>query len=147
MPTRAWHVVTIPSPLVPSCLSSYTVLWSVKWVCVWVLLSCVRLFATPWTVPGILQARVLEWVACSFSRGSAQPRSPAWQADSSPAEPPGKPCQVCDSILSKKQGLILQRLKNAFLPAQPPRHTGSWTPNPLPWTRPVCTPTALNSRQ
>ena len=26
------------------------------------------------TVPGILQARILEWVAISFSRGSSQPR-------------------------------------------------------------------------
>ena len=39
------------------------------------------LFATPWTVSppgssvhGILQARILEWVAISFSRGSFQPR-------------------------------------------------------------------------
>ena len=39
-------------------------------------LSCVRLFATPWdyTVHGILQARILEWVAFPFSRGSSQPR-------------------------------------------------------------------------
>ena len=43
--------------------------------------SCVRLFATPWTVAhqallsmGILQARTLEWVAMPFSRGSSQPR-------------------------------------------------------------------------
>ena len=32
----------------------------------------VWLFATPWT--RILQARILEWVAFSFSRGSSQPR-------------------------------------------------------------------------
>ena len=44
-------------------------------------LSRVRLFATPWTdsppgfsIHGILQARILEWVAISFSRGSSQPR-------------------------------------------------------------------------
>ena len=40
----------------------------------WKSLSHVRLFATPWTVHGILQARILEWVAFPFSRGSAQPR-------------------------------------------------------------------------
>ena len=41
----------------------------------------VQLFATPWTVArqaslsmGILQARILEWVAMSFSRGSSLPR-------------------------------------------------------------------------
>ena len=44
-------------------------------------LSCVWLFVTPWTaalqapVHGILQARILEWVAIPFSRGSSQPRN------------------------------------------------------------------------
>ena len=41
-------------------------------------------------VHGILQARILEWVAILFSRGSSQPESPALQADSLPPEPPGK---------------------------------------------------------
>ena len=51
-------------------------------------LSHVRLFATPWTVAyqalrslsvhGIFQARVLEWVAISFSMGSSQPRDQTW---------------------------------------------------------------------
>ena len=40
----------------------------------WKLLSCVQLFATPWTIHGILQARKLEWVAFPFSGGSSQPR-------------------------------------------------------------------------
>ena len=48
-----------------------------------------------YTAHGILQARILEWVAFPFSRGSSQPRykhrSAAWQADSLPAEPQGKP--------------------------------------------------------
>ena len=51
-------------------------------MCVCVLrLSRVQLFATPWTVAhqaplslGILQARILEWVAMPSSRGSSQPR-------------------------------------------------------------------------
>ena len=41
------------------------------------------------TVHGILQARILEWVAFPFSRGSStgiEPRSLALQADSLPAE-------------------------------------------------------------
>ena len=45
-------------------------------------------------VHGILQARILEWVAFPFSKGSSQPRieprSPALQADSLFAEPQGK---------------------------------------------------------
>ena len=40
-----------------------------------------------YTVHGILQARILEWV---FSRGSSQPRFPTLQVDSLPAEPQGK---------------------------------------------------------
>ena len=37
-------------------------------------LSRVQLFATAWTVHGIFQARILEWAAISFSRGSSWPR-------------------------------------------------------------------------
>ena len=39
-------------------------------------LTHVQLFATTWTihVHGILQARILEWVAVPFSGGSSQPR-------------------------------------------------------------------------
>ena len=44
-----------------------------------------------YTVHGILQVRMLEWVAFPFSRGSSQARSPALQVDSWPAEPAGKP--------------------------------------------------------
>ena len=48
-----------------------------------------------YTVHGILQARRLEWVDISFSwdlpNPGIIPRSPALQADSLPAEPPGKP--------------------------------------------------------
>ena len=47
------------------------------------------------TVHGILQARILEWVAVAFSRGSSQPRDRTQvshiPADSLPAEPQGKP--------------------------------------------------------
>ena len=49
-----------------------------------------------YTVPGILQARILEWEAFLFSRGSSptqgsNPGLPTLQVDSLPAEPPGKP--------------------------------------------------------
>ena len=44
---------------------------------------------------GIIQARILEWVAVPSSRGLPnpvmEPRSPALQEDSLPSEPPGKP--------------------------------------------------------
>ena len=40
----------------------------------------------------ILQARILEWVAISFSRGSSQPRDGILWADSLPSEPSRKSC-------------------------------------------------------
>ena len=40
----------------------------------WRALRRVRLSEAPWTVPGNLQARILEWVAFAFSRGSSQRR-------------------------------------------------------------------------
>ena len=44
------------------------------------------------TVHGILQARILEWVASPFSRGSSKSRDlTSLQADSLPAEPQGSP--------------------------------------------------------
>ena len=47
------------------------------------------------SIHGIFQARVLEWVAISFSRGSSPPRDrtqvSALQTDALPSEPPGKP--------------------------------------------------------
>ena len=51
-------------------LCSFIHFYEVKWK----LLSHVRLSGTPWIVHGILQARILEWVAVPFSRGSSQHR-------------------------------------------------------------------------
>ena len=51
-------------------------------------------------VHGIFQARVLEWVAISFSRGppdpGMEPGFPTLQADGFPSEPPGKPTCTSD---------------------------------------------------
>ena len=63
-------------------------------------LICVQLFATLMDAPGssvhgIFQARILEWVAISFSRGSSQPRDQAHiiciAGRFFTAKPPGKP--------------------------------------------------------
>ena len=43
-----------------------------------------------YTVHGILQARILEWVAIPFSRGSSQPRDRTQVSDSLPTEQQGK---------------------------------------------------------
>ena len=49
-------------------------------------------------VYGILQARILEWVATPSPRDHSdpgiEPRSPALQSDSLPSEPPGKPINI-----------------------------------------------------
>ena len=51
-----------------------------------------------YTVHGILQAKILEWVAFPFSRdppnSGIKSRSPSLQEDSLPAEPQGKPLQT-----------------------------------------------------
>ena len=45
----------------------------------------------PWAIQfRILQARIVEWVAFPFSRGSSGPRSSIFQVDSLPSEPPRK---------------------------------------------------------
>ena len=50
------------------------------------------------SIHGILQARILEWVAISFSRGSSWPRNQVWvsrlQADTLTSEPPAKPWYI-----------------------------------------------------
>ena len=55
------------------------------------------------SIHGILQARILEWVAIFFSRRSSSPRfepgSPALQADSLPSEPPGKTYKLSSTVL------------------------------------------------
>ena len=65
-----------------------------------------RLFETPWIVAlqsplsmKIPQARILEWVAISFSRGSSQFRDQtciSYIAEGFfTTEPPGKPIHIC----------------------------------------------------
>ena len=69
------------------------------------------------SIHGIFQARVLEWIAISFSRGSSRPRnrtrSPALQADALPSEPPGKPHYAKDNPKSTT-GLTLRVEGNAI---------------------------------
>ena len=57
-----------------------------------------------------LQARILEWVAFPFSRGSSnpgiEPGPPALQVDYLPAEPPGKPKNTGVGSLSLLQQIF-----------------------------------------
>ena len=70
-----------------SYIEKHTIPWlkilkwpmQLAWVCVYSL-SHGQLFATPWSIApqilcGILQARILEWVAILFSRGSSLSRN------------------------------------------------------------------------
>ena len=90
------------------------------------MLSCVQLFVTPWTVAcqaplsmGILQAKILEWVALPSFRGTSQPRD--WTQVSHvaggflPAEPPGKPKNTGVGSLSLLQGIFPTQESNLGL--------------------------------
>ena len=63
------------------------------------------------TVHGILQTRILEWVAFPFSgdlpNAGIEPRSPTLQADSLPAELQGKPENTKVGRLSLLQRIFL----------------------------------------
>ena len=75
------------------------------------MLSHLRIFVTPWTVArqvsmstGILQARILEWVAMPSSfQPRIKLRSVTLQADSLPTEPQGKPKNMGMGSLSLLQ--------------------------------------------
>ena len=88
--------------------------------------SCPTLWdSTDYAVRGILQARILEWVAFSFSRGSSQPRIeprfPALQVDSSLAEPQGKPFHFhfyIKQITNTEERITLELVKGCFNAAE-----------------------------
>ena len=79
----SWGPTSLSSPV--ACPSAEVTRYpAADGLCAYVLSRCSRawLFATPWSPPGspihgILQARILEWVAVSSSRGSSRPRDQA----------------------------------------------------------------------
>ena len=86
---------------------------------------------------GILQARILEWVAFPFSRGSSRPRDRTQVSliagDSLPAEPQGKPRNTGVGSLSLLQQIFLtQELNRGLLHCRwilyqlSPCYSGSW---------------------
>ena len=90
-----------------------------------------------YTLHRILQARILEWVAFPFSRGSSQPkpgikpRSPALQVDSLPAEPQGKPKNTGVGSLSLLQLIFLtQELNRGLLHCRQILYQLSYQGNP-----------------
>ena len=97
-------------------------------------LSCVRLFATPWTVAyqaplskGFSRQRY--WNGLPFpSPGDLpntgiEPRSPTLQADALPSEPPGKPYTV--TRLRNKEEQVGNE-GGVSVTLEPPTKNGSW---------------------
>ena len=89
------------------------------WASVWkvkVTQSCPTLCnPMDYTVHGILQARILEWVAFPFSRASSQPRDRtqvSFIADRLLAEPQGKPKNTGVGSLSIFQWALGHRLNS-----------------------------------
>ena len=72
------------------------------------------------SIYGIFQARVLEWVTISFFKGSSQPgiepRSSILQADALPSEPPGKPQSILYIWLIKElmDKIFFYKIQNLF---------------------------------
>ena len=107
-------------------------------MCVFIAQSCVTLQPMDCSPPsssvhGITQARILEQVNISFSRGSSQPRIdprvklrfPALQADSLPFEPLGKPMITYSVQFSSVQSLSHVQLcdaMNCSTPGLPVHH-------------------------
>ena len=99
------------------CDSSFGCSSVVKWNEVKVVQSCPTLCdAMDYTVHGILQTRILEWVAFPSSNPGIEPRSFSLQADSLPAEPPGKPKNTGVGSLSLPQGIFPTQESNRHLP-------------------------------
>ena len=108
----------------------------------WKLLSCVRLFVTPWTIAsqiplsmGILHTRILAWIAMpslgDLPNPGIEPRSPASLADSLPSEPPGKPKNTGVGSLSCLQGIFpTQELNQGLLHCKRILHHLSYQASP-----------------
>ena len=89
------------------------------------MLSCIWLFVTPWTAVhqtllslGILQAKILDWVAIPSSRGSSQPgyqNQVRLEADSLPAEPLRMSKNTGEGSLSLLQGIFPTQESNQGL--------------------------------
>ena len=122
---------------------------NLKWK--WKSLSHVQLFATPWTVHGTLQARILEWEPFpspgDLPNPGIEPRSPALQADSL-AELWGKPVCVY-SVLKSDSSLgtfIIIALPVELLRPLSEVHA-YWLAQPSCWRCPLLWYTAVHTGQ
>ena len=118
-----WHQIRYP-------VNTGIWTWNMTWlISKWKVKVSDSLQPMDCTVHAILQARILEWVAFPFFRGSSQPRgrtqdlpnpgieprSPALQVDSLPAELQGKPKNTKVGSLSLLQRIFLTQESNQGL--------------------------------
>ena len=89
---------------------------------VFIEVSCTRLFVTPWTIQSMEFSRPEYWSGQPFlspgdlPNSGIEPRSPALQEDSLPAEPQRKPKNTGVGNLSLLQGIFLtQKLNQGLL--------------------------------
>ena len=96
-------------------ITSHTIVGEVK-VAQWCPTLCEPM---DYTIHGILHARILEWIAFPFSRGSlnpgSKPRSPILQADSLPAVSLRKPKNIEVGSPFLLQGIFLTQESNRGL--------------------------------
>ena len=91
----------------------------------WKSLSCVRLFATPQTIQyGILQARILKWVAFPFSRRSFQPRDQTQVSHTRSGFLPQSPIE--DIVLQFCGGVSLGEVALQYPCLKNPMDGGAW---------------------
>ena len=115
-----------------SCCTGFSLWWLLPKVKM-KSLSCVRLFATPWTVAHQVPlsmgfSRQEYWSGLPFPspedlpEPGFEPRSPALQADALPSEPPGKPV-ASSAVVQKRRVHGLQQLR---LPGSRAQAQYSW---------------------
>ena len=124
--------IAYPSLPILGTLDGSVLLWALPlWefspfftACCLIAKSCLTLFdlmdhsPSGSSVHGISQARILKWVAISFSRGSSQPRDQiqvSCIANSSPSEPPGKSFPLETLTTQKLKDLLLLGWLNCWL--------------------------------
>ena len=76
------------------------------------------------SVHGILQGRILEWVASPFSRGSFRPRFPALRVDSLLSEPPAKYFSNKYRFIQDQQEIAIWGLQPWKAMCRSPQHKG-----------------------
>ena len=107
----------------------------------WKLLSCVQLFATPWTIQSMEFSSPEYWNALPFpSPGDLpnpgmEPRSPTLQADSLPAEPPGKPQEYWSGQPRPPPGELPDLGGNPGSPLQADSLPASYQGSPMVFSR------------